>query len=256
MKKYVWSNKKGGVGKTTGSINLAGGLAQAGRKVLVVDMEAQANTSFVFLGTRTSTPSVYELLIDQDNEVAICDVIFQTDVPGVDIIPSHKEKMDGAEKDFGNIIGQQVLLANRLKEIDENAYEFVIIDSPPNLGILTINALTAADEVIVPIKPGVFALQGIEDLFKIIRLVQQRLNRPELKIAGFLLNEVERTNVAKDVLAELQSHFGEAVFNTQIPKNISLEEAHSRFGTVFQYEPQSKGAQAYMNLVEELLHHE
>lgn len=255
MKKYVWSNKKGGVGKTTGTINLAGALARLGYKVLVVDMEAQANASFVFLGTRIPEPSIYDLLIDQDGDVSLSEVIYQTQVENVDIIPSHKEKMDGAERDFSNLIGQQVLLSNRLQELDNSTYDFIVIDSPPNLGILTVNSLTAADEVIVPIKPGVFAMQGIEDLFKIIKLVRERLKIP-LKVAGFILNEVERTNVSKDVYSELNNHFGEQVFKTQIPKNVSLEEAHSRLGTVFQHSPESKGAQAYMSLVEELLNHD
>jgi chromosome partitioning protein len=255
MKKFVWANKKGGVGKTTGSSNLAGAFAQAGYRVLVIDMDPQANLTYVFLSDRTPSVSVYDLMTDADNAMPIRDVIVPTQVKGVDILPSHKVAMDGAERELSGVIGEQVLLASRLRELPQDAYDFVVIDSPPNLGILTVNAITSADEVIIPVRPGVFALQGIEDLFNIIRLVQTRLNRPDLKVAGFVINEVDQTNVARDVHTELRGHFGNAVFETQIPRNISLEEAHSRTGTVFQHAPKSKGAQAYMDLVQEIIKH-
>lgn len=255
MKIYVWANKKGGVGKTTGSSNLAGGLAQAGYRVLAIDMDPQANLTYVFLGERTPAISVYDLMIDADNSVSIHEAIVPTQIKGVDILPSHKVAMDGAERELSGVIGEQVLLASRLRELDPDAYDFVVIDSPPNLGILTVNALTSSDEIIIPVRPGIFALQGIEDLFSIIKLVQTRLNRPDLKVAGFVINEVDHTNVARDVQGELKKQFGSAVFDTQIPKNVSLEEAHSRLGTVFQHAPKSKGARAYMALAKEIIKH-
>ena len=118
-----------------------------------------------------------------------------------------------------------------------------------------VNAITAADEVIIPVAPGVFAMQGIEDLFELIQLIRDRLDRPNLKVTGFLLNFYERTNVSRDVAADLQKYFGSAVFETQIPKTVSLEEAHSRDGTVFQYAPHSSGAQAFAQLTQEILNH-
>lgn len=255
MKKFTWANKKGGVGKTTGSSNLAGGLAELGYKVLVVDMDPQANLTYVFLGIRTPKLSVYDLITDQEDNVKLSDVISHTQVKGVDIIPSHNRTMDGAERELSGIIGEQVLLANRLQALDSKDYDFVVIDSPPNLGILTINAITAADEIIIPVRPGVFALHGLSDLLTIIKQIQVRLKRPNLKIAGFVLNEIEQTNVTKDVLENLRTHFGDIVFENQIPKNVSLEEAHSRLGTVFQHAPKSRGAMAYLKLSKEIAGH-
>jgi chromosome partitioning protein len=148
-----------------------------------------------------------------------------------------------------------VLLSNKLRHLN-TAYDYVIIDAPPSLGVLTINAITAADEVLIPVAPGVFAMQGIEDLFELIRLIRERLDRPHLKIAGFLLNFSDGTNVAKDVRRELQRYFSDAVFETQIPKNVSLEEAHSRNGSIFQHARKSAGAQAFAQFVQEILSHE
>lgn len=253
MKKYVVANQKGGVGKTTVAINLAGGLAAVGKTILLVDMDAQANSTFSLLATRAPEPSVYDLMIDQDVEFA--DVILRTHVAGVDILPSNRQSMRGAERELAGMIGEQVLLSNRLRELNPG-YDYIIVDAPPSLGILTINAITAADEVIIPVAPGVFAMQGIEDLFELIRLIRERLDRPNLKVAGFLMNFYERTNVSRDIAADLQKYFGSAVFATMIPKNVSLEEAHSRDGSVFQHAPNSSGAQAFAELTQEILNHD
>lgn len=252
MKKFVVANQKGGVGKSTVAINLAGGLAAVGKRSLLVDMDAQANSTFSLLSTRAPANSVYDLMVDQD--VQFDDVILQTQVAGVEILPSNRQDMRGAEREFAGMIGEQLLLANRLRGLDRD-YDFVIIDAPPSLGILTINAITAADEIIIPVAPGVFAMQGIEDLFELIQLIRERLDRPHLKVTGFLLNFYERTNVSRDVAADLQKYFGSAVFETRIPKNVSLEEAHSRDGTVFQYAPNSSGAQAFAQFTQEILNH-
>lgn len=253
MKKYVVANQKGGVGKTTVAINLAGGMASAGKTVLLVDMDAQANSTFSLLATRAPNPSVYDLLVDQD--IAFSDVIMRTHVEGVDVLPSNRQSMRGAEREFAGMIGEQVLLSNRLRALDPS-YDYLIIDAPPSLGILTINAITAADEVIIPVAPGVFAMQGVEDLFELIRLIRERLDRPNLKVTGFLMNFYERTNVSRDVAADLHKYFGSAVFETKIPKNVSLEEAHSRDGSVFQHAPNSSGAKAFALLTQEILNHD
>ena len=253
MKKYVVANQKGGVGKSTIAINLAGGLVEVGKKVLLVDMDAQANSTFSLLATRAPEPSVYDLMVDED--VGFEDVIMRTQVEGVDIIPSNRQSMRGAEREFAGMIGEQVMLSNRLRTLNQG-YDYIIIDAPPSLGILTINAITAADEIIIPVAPGVFAMQGIEDLFELIRLIRERLDRPNLKVTGFLMNFYERTNVSRDVAADLQKYFGSAVFETMIPKNVSLEEAHSREGSVFQHAPNSSGAQAFAQLTQEILNHD
>jgi chromosome partitioning protein len=253
MKRYLIANQKGGVGKTTVAINLAGGLAEAEKKVLAIDMDAQANSTFALLGTRVPELSVYDLMMDQT--VTLDDVIQHTHIARVDILPSNRQRMRGAEREFAGMIGEQILLSNRLRDLRSD-YDYIIIDAPPSLGILTINAMTAADEVIIPVAPGVFALQGIEDMFELIRLIRERLDRPHLKVAGFLMNFYERTNVSRDVSNDLRKYFGSDVFETQIPKNVSLEEAHSRQGSVFQHEPQSTGAQAFTQLVREILNHE
>ncbi len=253
MKKYVVANQKGGVGKTTVAINLAGGLAAVGKTVLLVDMDAQANSTFSLLATRAPDPSVFDLMVDQD--VAFEDVILRTHVERVDILPSSRQSMRGAERELAGMIGEQVLLANRLRALNPS-YDYIIIDAPPSLGILTINAITAADEVIIPVAPGVFAMQGIEDLFELINLIRERLDRPNLKVMGFLMNFYERTNVSRDVTADLQKYFGNAVFETVIPKNVSLEEAHSRDGSIFQHAPNSSGGQAFAQLAQEILNHD
>ena len=252
MKKYVVANQKGGVGKSTVAVNLAGGLASADKSVLLVDMDAQANSTFSLLATRAPELSVYDIMVDQS--LAYDEAIQSTSVSGIDILPSNRQDMRGAEREFAGVIGEQILLANRLRSLNRD-YDFLIIDAPPSLGILTINAITAADEIIIPVTPGVFAMQGIEDLFELIQLIRDRLDRPNLQVTGFLMNFYEHTNVARDVAADLQKYFGSAVFETRIPKNVSLEEAHSRNGTIFQHAPTSSGALAFAQLTQEILNH-
>ncbi len=250
MKKFVVANQKGGVGKSTVAVNLAGGLSYVGKRVLLIDMDAQANSTFSLLATRSPELSVYDILTDRNSSFE--DVICPTQVPGIDILPSNRQNMRGAERELAGQIGEQTILATRMTDLNRE-YDFIIIDAPPSLGVLTINAITAADEVIIPVMPGVFAMQGIEDLFELIQLIRERLNRADLKVSGFLLNFFERTNVSRDVADDLQKYFGSAVYETRIPKNVSLEEAHSRSGTIFQHAPNSSGAIAFAQLTEEIL---
>ena len=250
---YAIANKKGGVGKTTTTINLAGALAVLGQKVLVVDMDDQANTTYAFTGQRTPTPSLYELLVDTENQVQVTDVLCASAVPGIDILPANKDTMQGFERDVHGTVGEQLLLHSVLAELAPAAYDYILIDLPPSLGTSTINGLFAADEIIIPIEPGVFALQGIQDLDAIIKLIIKRLHKSTLKVAGFLITKKEKTNVAADTLAILQQTFGSQVFTSMIPKNVALEEAHSRKGTIFQHAPHSAGALAYLALAKEIL---
>ncbi len=253
MVTYAIANKKGGVGKTTTTINLAGAFATLGKKVLVVDMDDQANTTYAFTGQRTRTPSLYDLLLDSDNRVNISQVICSSGVAEIDILPANKDTMQGFEREVQGAVGEQMLLQGVLAQLARGTYEYVLIDLPPSLGTATINGLYAADEIIIPVEPGVFALQGIQDLYEIIKLIIKRLNKSDLKVTGFLITKKERTNVAADTIDILQRSFGDQVFATMIPKNVALEEAHSRKGTIFQHAPNSAGALAYLALAKEIL---
>lgn len=253
---YAIANKKGGVGKTTTTINLAGAFAVLGKKVLVVDMDDQANTTYAFTGARTPIPSLYNLLVDNESQLNITDVLCASTIPGIDILPANKDTMQGFEREVHGTVGEQMLLHGVLAMLDPKVYDYIIIDLPPSLGTSTINGLYAADEIIIPVEPSVFALQGIQDLYEIVNLIIKRLNKRNLSITGFLITKKEKTNVATDTMAILQQTFGNKVFTSVIPKNIALEEAHSRKGTIFQHAPKSAGALAYLALAKEILHYD
>lgn len=253
MRKIVIANQKGGVSKTTTAVNLAAGLARKGRRTLLIDMDPQANATFAVLGPKPPKRSVYELLITDE---ALSAFILPTNQPLLDIIPSTID-LAGAEVELISRVGGQTELRTKLNEAEPTLiYDYLVIDAPPSLGFLTINALAAAEEVIIPVSTGIFALNGIAMLENTIKQVRRALHSPNLRVAGVLCTMYDNTNVARDVVAETQRHFGDLVFKTVIPKNVKVEEAHSRGESVLTYASDSKGAEAYRDFVEEVIAHE
>jgi len=248
MRKIVIANQKGGVGKTTTAVNLAAGLAHKGMRILAIDLDPQANFTFAMLGSTEPGLTSYDLLV---NGYSVPEVTLTVKRLGIDLVASNID-LAGAEVDLLTMMDRHTLLATRLGEFQLN-YDFIIIDTPPTLGMLTINALAGADEIIIPVSTSVFALRGISRLQTTIDQVIRKLDRPDLHILGILCTMYDHTNVALDVLKMTSDHFGDLVFETIIPKNIKLEEAHSRAESVFTYAPHSKGAGAYSQLVEEVL---
>ncbi len=240
------ANQKGGVGKSTTAINLSAALALKGKNVLLVDMDPQGATT-IGLGLREAKPTIYDVIID---EVEIEEAITQTLVDGLHLIPSNIA-LSGAEIELSSQIGREYILRNKLSKLKRN-YDYIIIDTPPSLGVLTMNSLVASDEVIIPIQAEYYALEGIALLLKAIRLVRDRLGIP-LEIKGFLITMFDkRTNLSKEVRDEVKRTFGEKVFKTMIPRNVKLAEAPSYGKPIFLYAPDSKGAKAYMKLAEEV----
>jgi chromosome partitioning protein len=250
MRKIVIANQKGGVAKTTTAINLAWGLAEKGKRTLLIDMDPQANATIALLG-KYPQKSVYDLLIDRE---PIKDVISATNHPNLYLVPSNID-LAGAEVDLIAKVAGQTQLKSKLKRMDRQSFDFVIIDSPPSLGYLTINSLAAADEIIIPVSTSFFAINGIVRLEKTISDVQAGLS-PEVMIRGALFTLYDNTNIATDVMDVVKKHFGDKVFKTVIPRNVKVEEAHSRYQSIFTYAPKSKGAHAYEDLVEEVMAYE
>ena len=249
MRKIVIANQKGGVGKTTTAVNLAVGLAKAGEQVLLADMDPQANTTFAILGKKEPKATAYDVLI---NDMSLQEVIIPTSEKRLDLLPSDID-LAGAEVELVTEIGGQTRLRTKFATSKDLDYDFIIIDTPPSLGLLTINSLAAADEILVPVSASIFALKGIAQLEKTIEKVKVNLQCPNLRITGALITMYDHTNVAKDVITAIERHFGEVTFKTVIPKNVKLEEAHSRAESVFTYAPSSRGAEAYTALVEEVI---
>ena len=250
MRRLVIANQKGGVAKTTTAVNLAAGLALRGRRTLLIDMDPQANATFAVLGIEPPKRSIYQLLI---TDQPLASFILPTPQPMLDIIPSTID-LAGAEVELISRVGGQTELRAKINEAGPTlAYDYIIIDAPPSLGFLTINALAASEEIIIPVSSSVFALNGIAMLENTIKQVRRALNNPNLRIAGVLCTMYDNTNVARDVLTETRRHFGDLVFHSIIPKNVKVEEAHSRGASVFSYAGDSKGAEAYRDLVEEII---
>lgn len=247
MRTITIANQKGGVGKSSTAVNLSAGLARENYKVLLVDLDPQANSTFSAIGREVPPSSVYYVMV---GDQGIPDVVLQTSL-GFNLLPSSID-LAGAEIELISTIGGQVCLRSKL-EASSLAYDFIIIDAPPSLGLLTINALAAADEVLVPISASIYALAGIERLLETIEQVRQNLRITDLRIGGILCTMMDSTNAAKDLEATLRDNFGDLVYETVIPKNVKIEEAHSRQQSVFTYAPDATGAAAYRNLVKEVL---
>ena len=238
--------------KPSTAVNLSVGLAKARRKVLLIDLDPQGNASFGIFGRPIpdTATTVYDLMRgDASFNEAVC----ETHQPGLHLLPSNIN-LAAAESEFLPQPGNHAILNEHIEPL-RPSYHYIIIDTPPSLGILTVNALAASDEVLVPVSTGVFSLAGIMQLNKTVEQVRRRI-QPGLAITGILVTMYDRTNVARDVQAVLEEQFPGKVLKTQIRRNVKVEEAHSRADDLYMYAPDSAGAQDYVRLVQEVIAHE
>jgi chromosome partitioning protein len=247
---FAIANQKGGVGKTTTSINLAAYLADAGRKTLVIDLDPQSNTTTgMGIDAHRVGNSIYEVLVT--DQVSATDAIKAEMRPNLSLLPA-KVDLYAADIELVYLNDREYRLRNALAPIKDN-YDFILIDCPPSLGLLTVNALTVADGVILPLQCEYFALEGMQQLLKTVKLVRDRLN-PRISLFGVVLTMYDpRTKLGNEVVKEVRDHFSAQVFNTMIGRNVRLGEAPSYGLTILEHDPRSPGAMAYKALAEEVI---
>ena len=243
------TNQKGGVGKTTTSVNLGASLAYLGKKILLIDMDAQGNaTSGVGVRKGEVDQDIYDVLI---NEVPLSEVIVDSSRANMQIAPATIQ-LAGAEVELTSVMARETRLKRAVEEVKDD-YDYIIIDCPPSLGHLTINAFTASHSLIIPVQCEYYALEGLSQLLNTVRLVQKHFN-PDLSILGVLLTMLDgRTNLGSEVVEEVKKYFREKVHKTIIPRNIRLSEAPSYGKSLIDYDLKSKGAEVYLALAEEVM---
>ena len=246
-------NQKGGVGKTTTNINLSACLAMRGKKVLVVDIDPQGNTtSGIGLVKRKLQYTLYDVLVNKEFDIS--KAILHTKTKGLDILPASVD-LAGAEIELVNLEGRERRLKKAIDKV-KPMYDFVFVDCPPSLGLLTINSLTAVDSVLIPIQCEFYALEGVSQLMNTVEMVRKNMN-PDIEIEGVILSMFDgRTNLSLQVVQEVKKYFGNKVFNTIIPRNVRLAEAPSYGLPIIKYDPKSTGAKAYQQFAIELLKRE
>jgi chromosome partitioning protein len=248
-------NNKGGVGKTTCALNIAAGLARKDRRVLIIDVDPQANASLVLLGSKLFElpSSIYDVLLEHDRHIR--EITIPTSITGLDLAPS-QTSLANAELNLASVRGRERVLHHGMAQGLES-YHYILIDCPPSLGLLTINALLAASEVHIPIAMTYLALEGVGQVMDAIEAVRRDLDHQTLAITGVIPTFFDgRTRLSKEILQSIRDHFGAVVFETPIRKNVKLDEAQSHHQSIFDYAPRSVGALEYESLVEEVIQRE
>lgn len=252
VKVIAIANQKGGVGKTTTSVNLSACLAELGKKVLLIDIDPQGNSTSGFGVDKSKIKrSIYDILVD---DVEVLDAIHSTEISNLKILPATIQ-LAGAEIELVSVMSRETKLKRSIDKMKYD-YDYIIIDCPPSLGLLTINSLTAANSVLVPIQCEFYALEGLSQLINTITLVQKNLN-PILELEGVVLTMFDaRTNLSIQVVDEVKNHFQQKVYQTIIPRNVRLSEAPSHGQPIIKYDRRSKGAEVYFELAKEVIGNE
>jgi chromosome partitioning protein len=251
MRRIALSNQKGGVGKTTSAVNLAVGLGDSNQSVLLIDLDPQADATYSMLDRKLddNQETIYEVLLDDDLDMN--KAIVETPFENVSLVPATGD-LSGAENELDSVSGNTRLLHHL--EQDQPDADIILIDCPPSLGRLAINGLAAAEEILVPVDVGVFALRGIQDLLDTVQKIRENLKGVNCRVTGSFVVGYDHTNVADDVIEAIETREDLAALETKVPKNIAVEEAHSRPGeSIYSHEPGSTGAEAYAQLTKEIL---